>query len=124
MKPALSRSLLAGGGVATAAALYFFADPSRTSWLPRCLFLRLTGLQCPGCGAQRMIHALLHGDIASAWGYNAFLLLMLPLIALMIWAETQRKRRPEFYARFHSLPLIIGVGCAIIAWFIIRNFII
>ncbi len=71
-----------------------------------------------------MAHALLHGDIAAAWHYNAFLLLMLPLLLFMGWLETQRVRRPVLYSRFYSLPLIIGLGVGVVVWFVIRNFVI
>jgi hypothetical protein len=37
---------------------------------PRCPFLSLTGFQCPGCGSQRAIHALLHGHILYAFRMN------------------------------------------------------
>lgn len=101
---------------------YMLVDPSATAWVPQCLFRRITGLECPGCGAQRMIHALLHGDIAGAWGYNPFLLLCVPLMLFMVWLETQRCRRPALYARFYSVPLIVGLGVAVVAWFLVRNF--
>ena len=74
------------------------------------MFLRMTGLECPGCGALRMAHALLHGDLRSAWEYNSFLLLMLPLLAFMAWLETRRKRLPKLYAGFYSLPVIVGIA--------------
>lgn len=44
--------------------------------LPPCLFLRLTGLRCPGCGTTRMAAALLRGDVGGAWYYNPFTLLL------------------------------------------------
>ncbi len=35
-----------------------------------CIFHKITGLQCPGCGISRMFLSLFRGDFASAWGYN------------------------------------------------------
>jgi hypothetical protein len=47
-----------------------------------CLFHRLTGLECPGCGMTRAFHALTHGHVDEALGFN---LLSLPLfIALAV----------------------------------------
>lgn len=46
--------------------VYFFFDPAGSRLFPRCPFLSLTGLRCPGCGSQRALHSLLHGEIARA----------------------------------------------------------
>ena len=50
------------------AVFYFAVDPATFPFMPQCVFHRLTGLQCVGCGSQRMLHALLHGDIAGDSG--------------------------------------------------------
>ena len=70
--PTPSRRLLAAAAMlalVAAVAVYFALDPARHPF-PRCMFLTLTGWQCPGCGSQRALHALLHGDIASAWALS------------------------------------------------------
>ena len=70
---------LAGGCVA-ALVLYFF-DPVRVPIYPVCQFHRLTGLDCPGCGSLRAMHALLHGQIDAALHFNLLLVLSMPLFA-------------------------------------------
>ena len=47
--------------------------------LPPCVFYRLTGLYCPGCGNSRSVRALLRGQIWLSLRYNAF-----PLFALLL----------------------------------------
>jgi len=60
-------------------------DPSRPgSGLPPCPFHWMTGLYCPGCGATRAMHALAHFDLAGALAMNPFLVLALPVIALLL----------------------------------------
>ena len=81
-----------------AVAVYFALDPARHPF-PRCMFLTLTGWQCPGCGSQRALHALLHGDIASAWALNPLMLVELPVIALVFIAESDPRR----FRRLHGL---------------------
>jgi len=70
--------LLAGSGVA-AALLYAF-DPARSALVPPCLFNRLTGLYCPGCGSMRALHAAFHGDLALALDFNALAVFLLPFL--------------------------------------------
>lgn len=89
--------------------------------MPRCWFHYFTGLDCPGCGSQRMVHALLHGDLAAAWHANALLLLISPVLLFMLWLETQRKKRPALYIRFYSVGTTIAFAVILIGWSIIRN---
>lgn len=108
-------------GIIAAGIIFFVFDPSVSALFPKCPFRTLTGLQCPGCGSQRAIHALLHLDIASAFHYNALLVLSLPLIALLFLAEVFRKRRPDLYARIHRPALIWGYFCLTLLWWVGRN---
>lgn len=47
---------------------------------PPCLVSHLFEGWCPGCGMTRAAIALLHGDIAAAWGHNRLSLLVLPML--------------------------------------------
>jgi hypothetical protein len=44
---------------------------------PPCIFRELTGYYCVGCGTTRMMHALVHGDIARAFSMNPLAMLLL-----------------------------------------------
>lgn len=68
------------GGVAVGLVL-FFVDPSQVPIYPACPFHQLTGLDCPGCGSTRAMHALLHGQLVTALRFNAMLVFSLPLFA-------------------------------------------
>ena len=101
--------------------IYFALDPSTSGLFPRCTFLSLTGYKCPGCGTQRAIHALLHGDVAGAFKYNALLLVAIPWIALCLYAESRRLRNPRLYARLNA-PLLIWLFLAmVLLWWLLRN---
>jgi hypothetical protein len=78
-----NRILLAGAVALCAfvALLYFLFDPTKVSIFPPCIFHSVTGLDCPGCGAQRSLHQLLHGNIIAAFRLNAMFVLSLPLAA-------------------------------------------
>ena len=109
--------------LAAIVAIYFLVDPSRSGWMPQCVFHRLTGWDCPGCGSQRMIHALLHGDLGRAWGYNPFFICMIPVILCYVWLDLFPEKTPRLFRFFHSPAMIASVGGSIIAWGILRNFI-
>jgi hypothetical protein len=61
-------------------------DPARSS-IPLCGFHAATGLHCPGCGATRATHELLHGRVLAALRDNALWVLSLPLVAYQLLAE-------------------------------------
>lgn len=115
--------ILASAGVALAilAAVYYFFDPSEAVWMPRCLWKSVTGTDCPGCGSQRMAHALLHGNLAGAWRANAFALCSLPVVAAMIWLEVRRTAHPRLYCMLHRPIFICLLLILILAWWLLRN---
>lgn len=91
----------AGGltGLLAAAAILFACDPSHVPIYPMCIFHRVTGLDCPGCGSLRALHALLHGDLATALRFNAFVVLSLPLLAwiggVFCWRQLHEQPPPK-----------------------------
>ena len=107
--------------VVAGVVIYSTFDPSASRWFPRCPFLMLTGLKCPGCGTQRAIHALLHGDVLSALHFNALLPVSIPLLLLYGYAELVRTRKPRFYNRVNSVTAILAVLIVVIVWWIVRN---
>lgn len=90
-------------------------------FFPKCAFYVVTGLKCPGCGSQRAIHALLNGDLAAAWGYNAMMVVFIPLVVMMGIASLVRLRYPKFYNSVNSRWVIWGVFVAVVGWGIARN---
>lgn len=72
--------LLAGAGLAGALAVLYLYNPLRVDFYPKCPLFLLTGIYCPGCGALRATHALLHGHVFTALGFNAFYVLTLPFL--------------------------------------------
>ncbi len=65
MKRALG-CIFAGIALLWLGALYFFDPAQSGSCFIPCLFRLVTGRRCPGCGAQRSIHQLLHGNFLDA----------------------------------------------------------
>ena len=104
-------------------ALYFVFDPAEHSWFPGCLIKWVTGFDCPACGTQRMIHALLHGDIMTALLLNPFMLVVLmPIVTLLTIAFVAPEGRLEWLKSFVTHPItLILIYIATIAWWVVRN---
>jgi hypothetical protein len=102
---------LAGGWV-----LYTF-PPAASTFYPRCVFHSVTGLDCPGCGSTRAVHALLHGEIGTAFRLNPFLFLV-GLMLLCMVPSLMRGEYPRFLAKpwFGWLSVVVTIG-----WWIVRN---
>ncbi len=101
-------------------AIYASVDPS-AALFPRCPIKAVSGFDCPGCGSQRAFHALLHGDVAAAWRYNAALFFAVPLIALYFTVSALRRRLPGLYAALNSPAAIAAIAAATALWWVMRN---
>lgn len=77
--------------------ILYLWDPSQAPFYPPCLVRLYTGLHCPGCGATRALHALLHLRLEEAWRLNPLWTAGAP--ALAVWGAWRflmdRSRRTE-----------------------------
>ncbi|MFC3896088.1 DUF2752 domain-containing protein [Lentzea rhizosphaerae] len=111
--------VLAAAGVG--AGLLMFVDPNEPgNLLPKCPFKWVTGLDCPGCGATRMVHALLHGDVVGAFHYNAVLLTLGVPLAVWLFARWTRDR---WTGERRSVPKSVGFAVLVVSavWGVARN---
>ncbi|BBX96191.1 membrane protein [Mycobacterium lacus] len=93
-----------------------FVDPHDTnSVYPLCPFKLLTGWNCPACGGLRMVHDLLHADLAASVNDNVFLLAGSPLLAgwVLLRRRTGRSWLP--------MPATLTVAVAAVVWTVLRN---
>ena len=120
-----AKEIMAVAAVVLAAAVLLWVysgfDPAAEKWFPKCMFLNLTGLKCPGCGAQRAFHAALSGQFREAVGYNAALLPGIPLVVLLVLAELPSDPMPRLRAFLTSRAAIIVLIAAIVGWTVVRN---
>jgi hypothetical protein len=107
---------------AAAVAVVAVVDPNERGHYPLCPFLALTGLQCPGCGSLRTLHALAHGDLAQAVALNVFTVSMLPVLAFFWtrWTVARARGRPA-RRRAGDPRLIWGLFVLILAFWLVRN---
>jgi hypothetical protein len=111
----LRNHLPVAGTLLAAGAVLFFFNPVEHRFFPPCLFQKLTGWYCPGCGATRALHQLLHGNVGAALRCNALLVLSLPIpawvTARFFWrqrrGETGRQRRSGGWMWWLIAPMLI-----------------
>src|SRR5688500_15995711 len=103
--------------------LYFFYPASEGSFHPDCILNKLTGLFCPGCGSQRAVSALVHGDILQAADFNILLLLSLPLLgyAAFVFIYNAFKEQKLQQRIFYSPRFAKGFLTIVILFAILRN---
>lgn len=73
--------LFAAGGLVLLLAYRQSAAPCLVPQTP-CMLLEFTGLQCPLCGGQGAVHALLHGHWGVAWQRHPGIALS-PVLAML-----------------------------------------
>lgn len=87
-----------------------------------CLFRKVTGLLCPGCGVTGMCVALLHLDWKGAFFCHPVLfVLLLPLTAVFICGAAGYVQNGRFrFARWQNLILYVSVA-ALVIFGVVRN---
>ncbi len=102
--------------------LLWWFDPAKMN-LPMCTFRALTGLECPGCGATRATHELLHGHLLAAWRYNALWVLLLPVAIYAGVSElrTLAGRRPLPGDLARQPWFWVAIFAAATVFFVVRN---
>ena len=100
--------------------IYATFDPETTPF-PKCPFFWATGLKCPGCGSQRALHQLLHLRVGAAFGYNACLVLFIPVLLFLFSAEFLRDKAPGYYRASRHPALGWTALGLILLWWVFRN---
>ncbi|RYD86787.1 MAG: DUF2752 domain-containing protein, partial [Sphingobacteriales bacterium] len=103
--------------------VYFTFDPAKYNFFPKCPFHMLTGLDCPGCGSQRAVHSLFHGELEKAVNYNLLLVMSLPFLAVHAGYKTAsavKNKKLQWPILYHRFTPKVIFAVVIIFW-IVRN---
>lgn len=102
---------------------YYFVDPLSTNFIIKCPFKAITGLDCPGCGSQRAVHNLLHGNLKAAFADNALFVIALPYAFVGILFEyfSLKYKYPKTRKILFGKTAIYTIAAIIILFFILRN---
>ncbi|WP_417428657.1 DUF2752 domain-containing protein [Halpernia sp.] len=98
-------------------------NPLSNSFLIKCPFKTVTGLDCPGCGSQRAIHEILHGNFKQAFSYNPLFIIAIPYVFTGILFEwfSLKYKFPRTRKILFGANAIYVIGIIIILFFIFRN---
>lgn len=91
---------------------------------PPCVWYKLTGTYCPGCGTGRGLCSMCNGDILGLAKNNIFTFICLPALGYTFvskFTETVARYRLAFIS-FSKIELQI-IAALIVLYWILRNFI-
>ena len=109
-------------GIVGGASLLWAFEPGPGGLFPPCPFRALTGWKCPGCGSLRALHALLHGDISSAFWLNPLAVTCVPLVLPLVAEDLLVGFGLRARRRFEPKPAqILTFGLLVLAYFVARN---
>lgn len=82
--------------------------------LPPCLFHRLTGLYCPGCGGTRSIYALLTGRIGQSLYYHPIIIYTVVCFLWYYAKVTIQKVSRQKYILYMPQPELLLKAAAVL----------
>lgn len=93
-----------------ALTLAYLGDPLKGPIFP-CIFNKLTGLYCPGCGMTRAVHSIMHFRFKNAFRYNMLIFLTPPLLVLYYFTYTRNKvQSKKILAITLVLAIVYGIA--------------
>ncbi len=102
--------------------VYAQVNPANSLVAPKCLMKMLTGYDCPSCGGQRALHALLNGEISKAFWFNPFLFVAVPYLFAVAYSAFSKSAIAQRIAPMVRHPRSVGLYLILyFAWWIIRN---
>lgn len=105
-----------------AIVLLYIYDPTTACFSYHCPVKSLTGFDCPGCGGQRAVHALLHLHVKEALAYNPFLVIVTIYLASVIIIRCLKGPRIDKIRRFILGETMVWIYLVLmIIWTIARN---
>ncbi len=110
-------------GVIVLFGVYYSFNPQHYNFFPECPFYKITGYNCPGCGSQRAVHSLLHGELLKAVHFNLLLVISVPFLIthftykVISIIKNKDIKWPVVY--YPATPKVVFI--LVIAFWILRN---
>lgn len=102
--------------------LLYIYDPMATDISYKCPIKSLTGFDCPGCGGQRAMHAMLHFRVREAVAYNPFLVIVTLYLAGVIIIRFLNGPRIDRIRNILLSEKVVWIYLAMMTiWTVVRN---
>jgi hypothetical protein len=100
---------------------YYIVNPTTFLYTPKCHFHEFTGLHCPGCGSQRAIHQILHGNIWEGIKHNFLVAIGFLFISYKLYAfYFAGKAKIQIHIlQYKAIPWVV-IAIVFVFW-ILRN---
>ncbi|WP_442896948.1 DUF2752 domain-containing protein [Epilithonimonas sp.] len=104
-------------------SVYFFFDPSKSSYFLKCPLKELTGYDCAGCGVQRAFHELLHFRFLKAFCYNPLFVIAIPFVLLILVFKFTRAytKTSKFHRLMKSKLFFLVLLIIVLLFSLLRN---
>ena len=113
--------------IAVLVGIYVFShyNPEEAPFFPKCPVYLLTGYKCPGCGSQRAIYHLFHGNLTTAFKHNALMILLSPYVLFGIYFEYFSSKTCRWIVCLYNLLfskwVLLALAIIIVLFTILRN---
>lgn len=103
--------------------VYYFIDPSKSSLFLKCPLKSVSGYDCPGCGAQRAFHELLHFRFLEAFKYNPLFVLsiVVTIVFVLIKFFGSEKLKTEISNFLRSKIFVFSLLIIVLVFLLLRN---
>ena len=98
-------------GIIVLSVYVYFKDPFKGPILP-CIFNKITGLYCPGCGMTRAVNSIFNFKFYQAFRFNALVFIM--PIMLVIYYILNYKKKFKIAKYILIIMFIIAIGYGIL----------
>ncbi len=95
-----------------------FNDPASSDLFPPCIFLSLTGFECPGCGVTRCVHQILNGNLIEALDLNILAVVAMPWL---LWRFGRWLLGRQANSSTIDYRIIASIGAIVVAFGVLRN---
>ena len=93
----------------------------KTGYAIPCVFYKITGFYCPGCGVSRMCLSLLKGDIKAAFYANSMIMICIPILCLVGVKSLFDKRKYRKIKEKQIDRILWGFIIAFLIFGVMRN---